>query len=115
MKPCSQRQEMIARGDLLSSEDQRHLTACLACAGVAMAYSVLDQTLDALAPEVPASFADRVMTRLQNEDAPSLGRWFERPWIQLALAHAGAIGAAVNIARFLARVLFPSVASGGTP
>jgi hypothetical protein len=115
MKPCSQRQEMIARGEVLSSEDRRHLRSCPACAGVAMAYSILDQTLDALAPDVPAGFADRVMTRLQDEDTRAVRRWFERPWIQLALAHAGALCAAVNVARFLARVLFPSVASGGMP
>jgi len=115
MKPCSEMQERIARGDILLSAEQQHVATCTSCASVVMAYSVLDQTLDAISHDVPAGFADRVMAALASEVASPPRRWFERPSIQLALAHAGALCAAVNVARFLARVLLPSIASGGVP
>jgi len=44
-----------------------------------------------------------------------VGRWFERRTIQLALAHAAALCAALNVVWFVVRVFVADVALGGTP
>ena len=115
MDPCNRIQEDIAAGAGLDPEAQRHVAECTGCAPVAAAYSLLDATLEAFAPEVPAGFADRVMALIGQDDAPSPLRWFERRWVQIAFAHAAAACTVFNVARFVVRIFVADIALGGTP
>jgi hypothetical protein len=117
MDPCNDIQEKIAGGAPLHAAEQRHTADCARCAAVASAYSLLDVTLGAFVPVVPPGFADRVMALVaEAEDAgPAPARWFERRWIQIAFAHAAAVCAVLNVARFLVRIFVSDVALGGTP
>lgn len=122
MIDCSDTQEKIARGEPLTAPERGHAVGCALCLPAVAAYSLLDDALNAVASEVPPGFADRVMARLAREEEaaaeaqagrarPPL-RWFERRWGQLTLTHAAALIALLNVARFLASILVPGVASG---
>jgi len=116
MDRCNETQETIVAGQPLSGDLQRHAAACARCTAVAASYSLLDATLQTFAPTVPDGFADRVMALVAAEGAPGwVGRWFERRPIQLALAHAAALCAALNVVWFVVRVFVADVALGGTP
>jgi hypothetical protein len=113
MNRCNETQETIAAGTPLSPEDQRHAADCARCAAVAASYSLLDATLAAFGPQVPDAFADRVMALVADEDAPGrIARWYERWPIQMAVANAAALCAALNVVYFVVRVFVADVALG---
>lgn len=115
MDTCSATEEKIARGEALDRDEAAHVATCPRCGAVAADYSLLDAALEALDAEVPTGFADRVMARVAGLAAPTRARWFERRAVQIVLAHAAAICTVLNVARFLARILVPDIALGGTP
>ena len=115
MTDCTEVQERIALGEPLGDRGRAHLSSCERCNLVAESYSLLDASLEALAEPVPHGFADRVMSRLVTHEVARRVRWFNAGWAELAFTHFALICALVNAVRFLAGVLIPSVALGGSP
>ncbi len=112
---CNEIQERLARGRSLSPEQNEHAASCPHCLKVATSYSLLDEALDALAPDVPEDFTDRVMDDVRREGYRSTRVWLGARSIQLALVYGGAVIALLNVLRFLAGILVPNVGLGVTP
>src|SRR4051794_2575991 len=118
MDICNDTQEKVARGEPLDPAEATHASRCAGCARVVAEASLLEAALVALAPGiVPVGFADHVMAEVATLEValPASGRWFERRWVQIVLAHAGAAFTVFNVARLLARILIPEIALGATP
>ena len=118
MDICNDTQEKVARGEPRGDAEALHASRCASCAQVVADASLLEAALAALAPGgVPAGFADRVMVEVATLEiaATEPARWFERRWVQIALAHAGAAFTVLNVTRLLVRVLIPEIALGATP
>ena len=118
MDICNETQEKVARGEPLDPAAATHASRCAGCAQVVADASLLEAALAALAPGVvPAGFADRVMVEVASLDIGPAGAacWFERRWVQIALAHAGAALTVLNVARLLVRILVPEIALGAAP
>jgi hypothetical protein len=118
MDICNDTQEKVARGEPLDPAEAAHASRCAGCAQVVADASLLEAALAALAPGVvPGGFADRVMAQVATLEvaSPASARWFERRWVQIALAHAGAAFTMLNVARLLVRILIPEIALGATP
>ena len=115
MTDCTEVQERIALAEPLGDAERTHLSSCEGCNVVAEAYSLLDESLEALAEPVPHGFADRVMSRLDTLEVARPTAWFNTGWAELALANVALICALVNTVRFLAGVLIPSISLGATP
>ena len=118
MEICNDTQEKVARGEPLDPGEATHASRCAGCAQVVAEATLLEATLAALAPGgVPAGFAERVMAEVAALEVaiPGAARWFERRWVQIALAHAGAAFTMLNVARLLVRILIPEIALGATP
>src|SRR4051794_7700648 len=107
MDTCNETQEKVARGEPLDPAAATHASRCAGCAQVVADASLLEAALAALAPAlVPAGFADRVMLEVATLDlgvtgvtgATGAAGWFERRWVQVALAHAGAVLTVLNVA-----------------
>ena len=114
---CTEIQQQLAWGEALSPQQRAHAADCPHCLKVATDYSLLDETLNAMAAPVPPTFADRVMTRILEEEtvprAAGLRDWLGKRWVQFALVYGGGVVAALNVARFLAGVLTTSIGLGG--
>jgi len=115
MITCAKVQERIALGESLPDSERLHLSSCEHCTSVAETHSLLDASLEALVEPVPSAFAERVMSRIAEQEAPRSKRWFHAGWAELALANAALACALLNTLRFLANILIPSVSLGGTP
>lgn len=118
MDICNDTQEKVACGEPLDPGAATHASRCAGCAQVVAEASLLEAALAALAPGVvPAGFAERVMVEVATLDirTTASASWFERRWVQIALAHAGAALTVLNVARLLARILIPEIALGATP
>lgn len=118
MDICNDTQEKVARGEPLGPAEATHASRCPGCAQVVADASLLEAALAALSPGVvPAGFAERVMIEVATLDVMTSGSapWFERRWVQIALAHGGAALTVLNVARVLVRILIPDIALGATP
>lgn len=118
MDICNETQEKVARGEPLDPAAATHASRCSGCAQVVAEASLLEAALATLAPGVvPAGFADRVMREVATLDIGTAraASWFERRWVQVALAHAGAALTVLNVARLLVRIVIPEIALGATP
>jgi hypothetical protein len=118
MDICNDTQEKVARGEPLDPAEATHASSCAGCAQLVAQASLLETALAALAPgAVPVGFADRVMFEVAALEVATTGadRWFERRWVQVALAHAGAAVTVLNVVRVLMRILVPEIALGATP
>lgn len=118
--PCNSIQERIVAGEVLDHAAQTHVLSCASCAGMAAEWLALDGAMvDVLnhGAGVPPGFADRVMANL--EAAPASSPWLEgmlaRRWVQLVLAHVGAVIAVTNLLRFVFASLVPSASLAGVP
>jgi len=115
MTDCTETQERIALGRPLLHAQRIHLFSCEQCSRVAEAFSRLDASLKSLTEPVPEGFADRVMCQIAAHPRVESRPWFEAGWVQFALVNVALAGALLNVVRFLASVLVPSVSLGGAP
>ena len=113
---CNTIQERIVVGEALDEVSQAHVVDCPLCARVAADLLVLDaRVADELsaAIAVPEGFADRVMSRLDEDPLTRLDRLLDRRWVQVGLAYVGAALALVNMFRFVLSSLIPGAGLGG--
>ena len=61
---CSNVQENIAWGRVLSTEDQNHVMTCSKCNKVALQFEEIDSAVKNNEVNVPEGFADRVMKQI---------------------------------------------------
>ena len=115
-RSCCLIQEDIAWGRELSQEDKKHVLSCSECSGIAAQVAELDSLVrEVIEPNMPSGFADRVITKIWEEENKSdnpLYQWFpllERLLysraVQWVLAGIGSVFGLFKIFRFLSAVL----------
>lgn len=114
--PCQRIQEEMAWGRGLGEEDQRHVLSCKMCSETAAQLEKLDSLVrSAIGADVPDSFADRVIGRLEEEGRlaessfarrlASLERLLFSKAVQWALVGIGSLVGLFNILNFFSRVI----------
>jgi hypothetical protein len=117
---CEKTQEMIAVGSEISKAEQEHIQSCSACSLLLMEYQSLQLLVSGSAEvEVPAGFADAVMSKIDAEESLSstdvmtgIFRFFERlmevPQAQNVALGVGGVVSVFSLVRFALFVLIPA-------
>jgi hypothetical protein len=115
-RPCHLIQQDIACNRELSQEDNQHVLSCSSCSDVAAKVTELDSLVrKVFDQEMPSDFADRVVTKIGQEESqsnsffsqrlPLLERILYSRAIQWMLVGIGSVFGLFKIFRFFSAIL----------